>query len=324
MTITHIEGARFITVDGSNGQQVAVSDELGGLVGRLVVSGRDRLFRNAAIPLTTRRIDVGAQTRIDLTSKTAYVDHADVGLGDQCLLTVSADRIDDGAVALPDHGVAWCTRPTTVVDGTTATTTWRVAPPLLCTFTRALLLDDDGSVTARFSLTNGGAAAMPMFWSSHDMLPLTDDVRCALDPGTPFVVFAQSGVVPAAGVHRWPHLRLDDGAMIDVASPATVARARGPFSLKLFSQEPCGALIVEDARGALRITGDGTRAGLWINEGGWAPDALRAKGVRYRSMCPERCIGGATDKVSEGLAQQTCETIAPGETRRWAMRYAPG
>jgi hypothetical protein len=317
-----IEGAEFVVAAASSGAaRVAVSDALGGLVGELVVGGRQRLFRNAAIPFA-RRLD---GTAIEAGSPSTYVDHADVGLGDQCLLTVGADAWR--GAALVDHGVAWALRPGAVrtqsgrdARGPFLETTWIVrAGAIACTFVRRLTPHEDGAVDARFALINDGAIDLPLFWSSHDMVPLSDAATFALPEGTPLVVYAALGVDVAEAGHAWPHLRLRDGGALDVSSPARAEAKLGrPFAAKIFSRDPCGALIVDDGHGAFALTGDGTRAGLWINRGGWKP-ATQPAHVRYQSACPERGLGGATDEVSRGDGA----TLPPGATRSWSLRYAP-
>lgn len=328
-----IEEADFVVVASGNGAaRVAIADALGGLVGALVIGGRQRLFRNAAIPFA-RRLSGTAVAR-DATGRaapTTYVDHADVGLGDQCLLTVGADRC--GGVDLVDHGVAWPQRPAAKAGdpgvrtevgrdarGPYAETTWTIrGGAIACTFVRRLTPHDDGSIDARFALVNDGAAPLPRFWSSHDMVPLDDGTTFALPEGTPLVVYAALGFDAAKDGHAWPLLRRADGSTLDVSSPARAQAALGrPFAAKIFSRDPCGALIVDDGHGAFSLSGDGTRAGLWINRGGWKP-ATQPAHATYRSACPERCIGGATDEVSQGDGA----TIAPGASTAWALRYAP-
>lgn len=321
-----IEEVDFVVVASKNGRaRVAVADALGGLVGELVVGGVQRLFRNAEIPFSKRKDG----TAVDRASKSTYVDHADCGLGDQCLLAVGADTVvvDGAKVDLVDHGVAWYQRPGALktdvgqdARGPFAETTWTVREPAFsCTFVRRLTPNEDGSIDARFALVNDGKAAIPFFWSSHDMVPLTDDVRFALPEGTPLVVYAALGVEVADAGHAWPHLRLKDGGTLDVSCPGAAEKKLGrPFAAKVFSRDPCGALVVDDGKGAFRLLGDGTRAGLWMNRGGWKPKVLPAH-VRYQSACPERCLGGATDEVSKGDG----ETLAPGATRAWTIRYEP-
>src|SRR5437870_1021300 len=70
---------------------------------------------------------------------TAYVDNADVGFGDTCILTVASDRIalpSGERVTLPDHGYAWFQRLGSVTSEVRGTrrdpelaTTWSIEEP---------------------------------------------------------------------------------------------------------------------------------------------------------------------------------------------------
>lgn len=304
------------------GSRLSIADDLGGLLTSLVLGGREWLFRNDAIPLESRSAGVPPGA-----GRTAYVDLADCGLGDTCFPTVGGDAVrwPDGTVReLLDHGLLW-NRPasTQVASPASATTTWQVRDgDLAFTFRRTLTLEGGGHLAAALSVSNTGRAPLPHFWSSHDMVPLTSDTRLELPPGTPFRVYSAHGLEAALGPHAWPRLSIGGGAAVDLSHPAAARAALGrDFAVKIFSVEDAGPLAVREGDRALELEGPGTRAGLWINWGGWAPDAIEARGVRYQSLCPERCIGGPTDLPSEGLALGTTRWIPPGESRDWSLRY---
>jgi galactose mutarotase-like enzyme len=317
-------GATISLDDG--GSQLSIADDLGGLVTSLVLGGREWLFRNEAIPLESRRqaqIPPGAR-------RTAYVDLADCGWGDTCFPTVGGDEVrrpDGTSSDLLDHGLLWNRPSSTQADSPhSATTTWQVQEgDVAFTFRRTLTLEGGGRLAAALSVVNTGLAPLPHFWSSHDMVPLTADTRLELPAGTPFRVFSAHGLEATLGGHAWPLLSLGSGAALDLSHPAAARAALGrDFAVKIFSAEDAGPLAVREGARSLELSGPGTRAGVWINWGGWAPDAVKARGVRYQSLCPERCIGGPTDLPSEGLALGTTAWVHPGESRAWSLRYRAG
>ncbi|HEY8208231.1 MAG TPA: hypothetical protein VIG99_12165 [Myxococcaceae bacterium] len=300
-----------------------VADDLGGLVTSLFLGGREWLFRNEALPLEPRR---GVELPQGPARRTAYVDLGDCGLGDTCFPTVGADVVTlpgGSRVDLLDHGLLWAQPSSTERAQGSATTTWRVQDGALgFTFQRTLALEGSGRLAVALSVTNTGREALPHFWSSHDMVALTGKTRIDLPPGTPLRVFSAHGVEPAPGPHAWPALALDGGRTLDLRDPSSVRATLGrDFALKIFTVEDSGPLTVREGARSLEISGPGTRAGFWINWGGWVPESLGARGVRYQSLCPERCIGGPTDLPSEGLALGTAQWILPGEARAWSYGY---
>jgi hypothetical protein len=306
-----------------DGSRLTVADDLGGLVTELVLGGREWLFRNEALPLENR----GQPELPAAAFRSAYVDLADCGLGDTCFPTVGGDvvRLPDGtSLPLLDHGLLWSHPSETRTTGpASAVTTWKAQDAYLAfTFERALTLEGGGRLAVAISVTNTGRAPLPHFWSSHDMLPLTADTRLELPPGTPFRIFSAHGLESALWAHTWPLLSLGGGKTVDVSHPAAMRAALGrDFAVKLFSVEDAGPLRVREGGVALELAGAGTRAGIWINWGGWAPEAIKARGVRYQSCCPERCLGGPTDLPSEGLALGATTWIQPGESRAWSLQY---
>ncbi|HYV46282.1 MAG TPA: hypothetical protein VFA20_15540 [Myxococcaceae bacterium] len=306
-----------------DGSRLSIADDLGGLVTSLVLGGREWLFRNEALPLESRR-------RPDLppgARRTAYADLGDCGLGDICFPTVGAEavRLPDGSTReLLDHGMLWSQPASTRADApASATTTWQAQDgDLAFTFRRTLTLQGGGRLAAALSVVNTGQAPLPHFWSSHDMVALTGETRLELPPGTPFRVFSAHGLGPTPGVNLWPMLSVVGEAGLDLSHPAAARAALGrDFAVKIFSVKDCGPLAVREGDRSLELDGPGTRAGVWLNWGGWAPDAVKARGVRYKSLCPERCIGGPTDLPSEGLALGATRWIHPGESREWSLRY---
>jgi len=118
-----------------------------------------------------------------------------------------------------DHGLPWCqgrSRVSTAAEPSSAgpalTTTWRVQNGVFrFTFRRTVTLLGSDRLAVELSVVNTGGAPLPGFWSSHDMLPLTEHTRIALPPGTLIRLFSAHGFAPALGEHRWPDLGLADG-----------------------------------------------------------------------------------------------------------------
>jgi hypothetical protein len=176
---------------------------------------------------------------------------------------------------------------------------------------------ENGEIHCLFELTNVGETPLPLFWSSHDMVALDMDTRFELPEGTEMVVFQMQRVEFAPGVHRWPRFTLKDGRPVDLSRPCEVRAQLGrDFACKVFTREPVGPLRVHQGEDVLTLEADGTRAGLWINWGGGSPP-----GERYQLACPERCIGGPTDRVSEGLSSGDTEWLEPGGSESWSLRY---
>jgi hypothetical protein len=326
-----IEGVPVVGLASSSAMtRVGVADGLGGLVMRLVVGGRDWLHRNRAIDLDAR-LDGRALSR---PRSTAYVDRGDVGLGDTCILTVASDRISlpsGDRVTLPDHGYAWFQRPdrvkTEVVQtrtGRALVTRWRIdQPPFRFELSRSIAIEPDERLLVQLTLANRGDASLPWFWSSHDMLSLDEKTEILLPEGERIVVYASHGFEAASGVsHAWPRIGLDDGRTIDLSKPARARRTlKRDFACKLFTKNPTGPLGVKEEDDVLWLEGPGTRAAIWINYGGWAPNRISARGVRYQNICAERALGGASDRVSHGVASGATAWIGHGERRFWSMRY---
>jgi hypothetical protein len=331
-THDRVEGVANVGIMSKSEQtSVGVADALGGLVMRLVIGGHNWLFRNQAMPLDARLTGTAFRPPIN----TAYVDNADVGLGDTCILTVAGDRLtvpDVGRVALPDHGYAWFQRPQSVKSAvvrepgvlTLVTSWWVERPPFDFELIRRFEIVRGGQIHVRFSLENRATAPIPWFWSSHDMIALDRQTELVLPEGEPITVFAAHGFEPADRDHAWPKVHVEGGRALDMSKPAAARRALGGgFACKLFTTSPSGALGVRSGAHELWISGRGTRAALWINWRGWRPDSMKSSRVRYQNLCPERSWGGPTDRVSEGVKQKAVTWIQKGELRRWSMRYAP-
>ena len=173
---------------------------------------------------------------------------------------------------------------------------------------------------ARFTLTNRGAAPLPIFWSSRDTVQLDPSTRFELPEGTEMGVHQSRRAEFTAGVHRWPRFTLRDGRPLDLSRPAEArARLGKDFACKIFSLGAAGPLTLVQGTRTLTLDAAGTHAGLWINWGGESPP-----GERYQLACPVRSLGGPTDRVSQGMALPGAQWLASGEQHRWILRYSAG
>jgi hypothetical protein len=318
-----VEGVPVVMLrDPSGKTQVCVGAQLGGLVMQLVVGDRQWLHRNAYVSLTHRyqgKVFAPGLVR-------TYGERGDVGLGDQCLFTVAADTLtlpDGTKVPLNDHGEAWPLQPPAVSVTRIADvlrTVWTMREGALPFVFRRDIRIENGTVACQFELTNAGTGPLPLFWSSHDMLELNADTRFELPLGTEMVVHQARRVEFQGEVHRWPRFILRDGRPLDLSHPAQARAMLGrDFAAKIFTRSVEGPLKVWDKSVSMTLDAPGTRAALWINWGGDSPP-----GERYQVTCPERCIGGTSDRVSEGVAAGDTSWLAPGAKTEWTLRYAPG
>lgn len=316
--------ARFgiIELHGGHGARVAIVPALGGKIAALELGGRQWLWTSDVIAWAAP---------VDGAS---YVETADTGGYDECFPTVGACTLPDdvpgyGGLALPDHGELWSARPSLLVatgdDGRgpwqRATCTWE-GRRMPYRFTRVVELDSSGTVTMRYAATNLGAVALPFLWSSHPLLPLTDETRLLLPAGSRTRVWAEHRVElggPGAEF-RWPQVATGKKTL-DFSRPDAVARR---YACKLFldlAPEPV-TLAIEEGDARLEVTVDGREVphmGLWLNRGGWTPFD---DGTAYHNLAFEPCIG-AGDDLSAGLGDrwQSAASLAPDETRTWTLAW---
>jgi len=318
-----VEGVPVVVVrDASGKTQVSVGPQVGGLMMQLVVGDRQWLHRNVYVPLTHRYLGKVFGPGLVRT----YGERGDVGLGDQCLLTVAPDTLtlpDGSKVTLNDHGEAWPLRPPAVSvtrSGEVLRTVWTMRECALPFVFRRDIRIEDGTVRCEFELTNTGIDPLPIFWSSHDMVELNADTRFELPQGTEMVVHQARRVEFQAGAHRWPRFILRDGRPLDLSQPAQARAILGrDFAVKVFTRSVEGPLKVWQKDVSMTLDAPDTRAAVWINWGGDSPP-----GERYQVACPERNIGGTSDRVSESVAAGETLWLTPGAKTEWSLRYSPG
>lgn len=337
------EALETITL-AAGGSSVELVPALGGKLAAMTLGGRQWLWTSDLLP---RVAPTDAQAADDAAS---YVETADTGGFDECLPTVGACTLPAdvpgvaAGVTLPDHGELWTQRaPTERVaapadagaGAQSAVTRW-TGRRLPYAFERTVTVEADGTVRMAYALTSKAATPLPFLWSSHPLLPLTPDTRLDLPIAARVRVWAEHGVAlgGAGTLHRWPMLRVGDfdatpfgPRQVDFSRPAHVADA---YACKLFLDLPRPAnatahrvrLAIEQGGARLECEVDAAEVphfGLWINHGGWTPFA---GGTPYHNLAFEPCIGSG-DALDAALRApwDSAAWLAPGETRRWTLRW---
>ncbi|HEU4565112.1 MAG TPA: hypothetical protein VFS05_10705 [Gemmatimonadaceae bacterium] len=307
---------------GAAAPRVVIIPALGGKIVSLMLAGREWLWQSDVIPYPRP----GAVVPHDAS----YVETADSGGYDECFPTVGACALPRGVVrwgglALPDHGELWSQHARVVPaegvaggsglprEAAEATLAWR-GRRLPYRFERTVVVRAPAEVEMRYAVTSESDAPIPFVWSSHPLFPLGPGTRVELPEGARVRVYAQHGAALGGPLAewRWPLV-----AGRDLRAPGS----GGAYACKLF-------LDVREGRAALREGGATLEArwdvaelpnvGLWLNHGGWTPFADRAP---YHNLALEPCIG-APDSLADALgAWKGAAWLAPGETRRWTLRW---
>lgn len=299
----------------AGGSRVVLIPELGGKIASMEIAGRQWLWTNPSMPFRTP------------VPGTSYVGTADSGGFDECFPTVAPCTLPAAAetfkgVELQDHGELWSQRPSielvTRPDGQEATMVW-TGVKMPYQFTRVVRVDSSGAVTMRYSARNSGSSRMPFIWSSHPLLPLTNETKLLLPEGEPVRVF-QAERIELGGVgaeHRWPNLRTPK-EVLDVTRPLSPGKR---FACKLFFDSVPGIAAVEEGGARLEVRFDRKEVpdfGLWINARGWSP----SRRIRsYSNFGFEPCIG-APDTLSDALGGwRRAHWLEAGEARTWTLTW---
>jgi galactose mutarotase-like enzyme len=298
------------------GSRVRIVPALGGKISAIDIAGRQWLWTNEAMP---------AREPVDGAS---YVETADSGGYDECFPTVAPCWLPGnarafGGLSLPDHGELWAMRAEvgveTRADGMAATAVWD-GKRMPYRFTRTVRVTPVGHIVFHYSVHNTGREPMPFIWSSHPLLPLTDQTWLDLPAGAMVRVDAKHGaVMHMAEDFRWPRVRLEK-AIADLSWPATVAKQ---YACKLFVTMPSGQSVVavEDGPARLEMTFDSAEVptvGVWINRRGWSPSR---KIKPYLNLGFEPCIG-SPDSLATALGPwDGAQWIAGGARREWTITW---
>jgi hypothetical protein len=301
------------------GSRVRIVPALGGKISVLEIGGREWLWTNDAI--APREYVDGAE----------YAETADTGGYDECFPTVAACRLPASArqfasLQLPDHGELWSTWPAvtveTTADGQVATCVWE-GRRMPYVFTRAVRIAPSGDVVMRYEVRNTGPEPLPFVWSSHPLLPLTEQTWLDLPAGSSVRVDGRHGeAVHMAEDFRWPRVRLEK-AIADLSWPAAAARH---YACKLFVGLPTSGAVVAVEEGAARLEllvggDDVSTVGIWINRRGWSPNR-RIK--PYLNLGFEPCIG-SPDSLTTALGTWAGgQWLPPAAVRRWSLTWRAG
>ncbi|HWZ60754.1 MAG TPA: hypothetical protein VNW46_17350 [Gemmatimonadaceae bacterium] len=301
------------------GSRVRIVPALGGKISVIELGGRQWLWTNDAIT---------PQTPVDGAS---YLETADTGGYDECFPTVAPCWLPGNAGAfsgtsLPDHGELWAMRADvgveTSAEGQAAITVWE-GRRMPYRFTRVVRVTPAGQIVFHYKVQNSGREALPFLWSSHPLLPLTEQTWLDLPPGAMVRVDARHGdVVHMAEDFRWPRVRLEKN-IADLSWPASVAKQ---YACKLFVTMPSGATVVAVEDGAARLemvfdSAEVPTVGLWINRRGWSPSR---KIKPYLNLGFEPCIG-SPDSLATALGPwDGAQWLAPRATREWTITWRAG
>ncbi len=306
------QGFGFAELTGGS-TRVVIVPSLGGKIAQIEMAGRQWLWRNDDIPFA------------EPVDGASYADTADSGGYDECFPTVAPCHLPGhlkryGGLALPDHGELWAQRVECTVEtldeGLRARIQWE-GRRMAYRFQRDVLVTSDGAVTMRYEVANAGAEKLPFLWSAHPLFPLTPDTELELPAGSRLRVAGQHGIdlTLMGGDARWPKIRTPKGEA-DLSRPDGVAKR---YACKVFLDVTAGraAIVERDARLDLEFDArEVPNFGVWINRKGWGP-----RRRRYLNFAFEPCIG-APDSLSEAIgAWQSAHWLAPGETRRWSLRW---
>ena len=247
--LTESQGFGSAEISGG-GSRVVLIPELGGKIASMEIAGRQWLWTNAAMPFRTP------------VRGTSYVATADSGGFDECFPTVAPCELPAAAeayagVSLQDHGELWSQRPTVELvtrrDGQEVTTVW-AGVKMPYHFTRTVRIDASGTVTMHYEVRNEGTSRLPFIWSSHPLLPLTENTRLLLPEGEPVRVFSAERIdIGGLGAeHRWPNLRTAK-EVIDVSRPLALGKR---FACKLFFDSVPGIAAIEEGGVRLEVRFD--------------------------------------------------------------------
>ena len=300
---------------GAGGSRVVLIPELGGKIASLEIGGRQWLWTNPSMPYRTP------------VPGTSYIENADSGGYDECFPTVGpctlpASTPSFAGLELQDHGELWSQRPSIDVvtrpDGQQATMVWTGAR-MPYRFTRIVRVDASGAVSMRYSVRNTGATRMPFIWSSHPLLPLSENTRLFLPEGEPVRVYKSERIeMGGAGAeHRWPNIRTPKDTL-DLSRPGATGKR---FACKLFFDSVPGIAAIEEDGARLEVRFDHAEVpdfGLWINARGWSP----SRRIRnYSNLGFEPCIG-APDTLTDALGGwRRASWLEPGQTREWTLTW---
>lgn len=338
---TKISEVVLRTTDGRT--QIARSGALGGWGRLMALNGSSNLlFRNEYMALEHRLDKQGISQANPADNYVGGKDliggryrGSDLGGSDFMLFNCKgAEQLQTPSgktFTTQDHGPLWST-PANVVTlpnsdgGEDLVTTWRVKEGEIdCTFVRNERIRSDGTVEAKYTLTNHGELEIPDYWSTHDMFPLDQDTRYALPNGTKIKVHATAGDVQLDlnAEHCWPMLKLaGKDEYVDMSDPESVKEKHGNFACKIFTVDYGGPVELKQKDESLTLAGDG-EVGIWINCEGWTSDSARGNypDASYQNTPVERS-NCRSDSAAEGIANGEVGWLPRGASKTFTVTYA--
>ncbi len=215
---------------------------------------------------------------------------------DECFPTVTPCEHPAWGGRLRDHGLLWGRSWDVLQQGPDRATTRYAAGEVV--FARTLRLAG-ATLTAEYSVTNLGVAAMPYLWSQHCLLATSTDDRIAI---------AGQGPMTAGGhPFDWPRHEGRDLTRIDSVD--------AKFALKSYAMTPGrGSAEIVNPKGGIRFEWDDVPAfGLWQCYGGW-PIATPVHQVALEPTT------AAADDLVGAVAQAQARILMPNTAHNWSVR----
>ena len=214
---------------------------------------------------------------------------------DECFPTVGVCSHPAWGGRMRDHGMLWG-RPWEVVSIELDRVETRYSG-LGFAFIRTLTLSAN-TITADYTVTNLGVAALPYLWSQHCLLATTPDDKITKS--------GQGKMIAGNNAYDWPQHPLRN---LTTVGPITEG-----FALKSYAPTtgPAFAAITNPHGGIRFDWADVPAFGLWLSYGGWP------EGAGVHQVALEPTTATADDlALAEALGQ--ARILAPRETHRWQV-----
>ena len=233
--------------------------------------------------------------------------------------------------AFPEGGLLAAETPLVDVHadgGTTSITAVWPASFYPLTWRRELVLDETGSLRAKYAVTNSHRSPLPFVWGLR--IPVAWSSAMVIDlprAARSRVAMSHGAGLPKAGSEfTWPSLR-DGGKLVDLTRPSRIDARSAVLCYVELSR---GRFALRSAAAALEIAGDPgivSHAHVWTNND---TDIGRSTPRRWwRPFSPEQALAvgpavGAPGVLSEALGSwNTARWIEPGETTQWEIHCRP-
>jgi hypothetical protein len=223
---------------------------------------------------------------------------------------------------LPDHGEVW-SLPWHVTSDADSLTLETGGVRLPYKFQKRISIEDPGSITLQYTLTNHSPFEFHYLWSAHPLFAPNPGMRLCLPPEVRVLVdWSKHGRLGEIWTcHNWPHTQDCQGNLVDLSlihSPevgwvdklyttpltegwcAIYDPANGSYAAFVFSPEQIPFV------------------GLSINQGGWPLDE-----PGYYNIGLEPC-NGFPDRLDLAMEQGEAASIRAYQSTQWSLRLLLG